>query len=255
MNMYEAIFVRKSVKKFVMEELEQTILDQIRQFAEELPLVNADAPVEFAIVDQIAGEKINTRLSGTIAPYYFIAACDNDKSQMLNTGFLMEQITLYIASRGLGTSTLNHVHLKTASIPEITKDIALVIGFGRTNEVTLRDRRKLHRIPEKEMVLYKTDVNNDVKLMVKAARLAPSYWNTQPWRLVVYENRIHVFAKRNMIITELLNEKKYLDVGVMVANMLLVAEELWIDVSIEKSENISNKYIKNNEYIFTIIVK
>ena len=255
MNMYEAIFVRKSVKKFVMEELEQTLLDQIVQFANDLPLVMDHAEVEFSIVNHMENEKMNSKLLAVKAPYYFIVACDNEPDQLLNAGFLMEQITLYIASRGLGTGLVTHVHIKAEKVPGLKKEPVLALAFGRTKEIMYRDSRKLHRLPEKEIAVYKTDVNTDVKLMVKAARLAPSYLNSQPWRLVVYDNRIHVFSKKNMLVSDLINEKKLLDVGVMIANMLLVAEELWIDVQVEKVENISNKYFKNNEYIFSVIVK
>ena len=255
MNMYEAIFVRKSVKKFVMEELEQTLLDQIVQFANDLPLVMDHAEVEFSIVNHMENEKMNSKLLAVKAPYYFIVACDNEPDQLLNAGFLMEQITLYIASRGLGTGLVTHVHIKAEKVPGLKKEPVLALAFGRTKEIMYRDSRKLHRLPEKEIAVYKTDVNTDVKLMVKAARLAPSYLNSQPWRLVVYDNRIHVFSKKNMLVSDLINEKKLLDVGVMIANMLLVAEELWIDVQVEKVENISNKSFKNNEYIFSVIVK
>lgn len=255
MNMYEAIFVRKSVKKFVMEELEQSILDQILQFAKELPLVLDHADVEFVIMNNVDSQSANSKLLTIKAPYYFVVACGNEPEELLNAGFLMEQITLYIASRGLGTGLLSHVRFLAEKVEGLEKNPVLVLAFGQTKEIMYRDSRKIHRLPEKEVVLYKTDVKTDVKLMVKAARLAPSYLNTQPWRLVVYDNRIHVFSKKNGLITDFINEKKYLDVGVMVANMLLVAEELWIDVQVEKLENISNKLFKNNDYIFSVIVK
>lgn len=255
MNMYEAIFVRKSVKKFVMEELEQTLLDQILQFAKDLPLVMEDADVEFSVVNFMENDNSNRKLLTGKAPYYFYIACDNIPEQLINAGFLMEQMTLYIASRGLGTGIVTHVHLKSEKIQGLEKEPVLALAFGKTKDIMYRDSRKLNRLPEKEVVVYKTDVNTDVKLMVKAARLAPSYLNSQPWRLVVYDNRIHVFSKKNVFLTDLMNDKKLLDVGVMVANMLLVAEELWIDVQVEKLENISNKFFKNNEYIFSVIVK
>lgn len=255
MNMYEAIFVRKSVKKFINEELNHTLIEQIQQFADELPLIMENAEIEYKIVDNINSEIKNTKLLSIKAPYYFVVACDNKPEQLLNAGFLMEQMSLFLSSRGIGTGLLSHVRIKAAKVDGLEKNPVLVLAFGNTKEIMYHDSRKLHRLPENEVVVYKTDVKADVKLMVRAARLAPSYMNSQPWRLVVYENRIHVFCKKNVVINELLQEKKYLDVGVMIANLLLVAEELWIDVQIEKVENISNKLFKNNDYIFTVNVK
>ena len=255
MNMYEAIFVRKSVKKFLMEELEQPLLEQIVQFARELPLLMENAEIEFTVLENVNNEIKNPKLLTVKAPYYFVVACENKPDQLLNAGFLMEQMILFIASRGIGTGVLSHVRAKAAKIDGIEKNPVLILAFGDTKEIMYHDSRKVHRLPENEVVVYKTDVKADVKLMVKAARLAPSYLNSQPWRLVVYDNRIHVFCKKNVLINELMQEKKYLDVGVMIANLLLVAEELWIDVQIEKLSNISAKLFKNNDYIFSVIVK
>lgn len=255
MNMYEAIFIRKSVKKFVMEELDSKLLEQIEQFATELPLAMENANVEFKIFSNLHEEKQISKILSVKSPYYFVVGCDHEYDQLINAGFLMEQITLYLASRGLGSTWLTHTHLKADNLDGFEKDPILVIAFGKANQIMFRNHRRVHRLPENEIALYKEDVNADVKLMVKAARLAPSYLNTQPWRLVVYENRIHIFCKKNIFGQEVLQDKKLIDVGVMIANMMLVAEELWIDVKIEKVENISNKYFKNNIYVFSVIVR
>jgi len=39
MNLYEAIFVRKSVRKYKIQEIDQAKLDGILHFAESLPML------------------------------------------------------------------------------------------------------------------------------------------------------------------------------------------------------------------------
>lgn len=255
MNMYEAIFVKKPVKKFVMEEIDEKIIGKIAKFAEDLPLIFEDTKIEFHIIYDVAETKVSAKHPFPKAPYYLVVACEREKKQMLNAGFFMEQMGLYIASIGLATGNLNHMKLKMNLEEEFEHEPILMLPFGKTNEICFRDGRKIKRLPENEIVLYKTNVNADVKHMVKAARLTPSFMNTQPWRLVVYENRIHVFCKKNIFHQFETSERKLLDIGAMAANMLLVAEEMWIDVQVEEVENISNKYFKNNDYMFSILVK
>lgn len=255
MNMYEAIFVRRSVKKFIMEEIEQTLLDQIQQFANELPLLMKQANVEFLIVKQMEHENMNKKLFSVKAPYYFVVACDYGIDQWLNAGYLVEQLSLYLTARGIATGALMYMQMREEGIQGLEKLPMLALPFGFAKDFRVHEHNKFHRLPEKETVLYKTEVSPEVKLMIKAARLAPSHMNSQPWRLVVYENRIHVFCRKSVLGSDAIHPRKILDIGVMVANMLLVAEELWIDVSIERVENITNKLFKNNEYIVSVIVK
>ena len=253
--MYEAIFVRKSVKKFIMEEIEKTTLDQIEKFANELPHLIEDTSIEFEIVNHLNYGKHVGKIFSIKAPYYFIIGSDDSEESLLEAGYLMEQMMLYMTSRGLGTCYLTHVERTVDEIHQLKKKPILGIGFGKTQENMYRDSRKSHRLPEKEIALYKSEVSSDIKLMIKAARVAPSYMNSQPWRMVVYDNRIHIFARKNVFIGDVKPERKWPDIGIMTANILLVAEELWIDVSVERVENISNKYFKNNDYIFSVIIK
>jgi hypothetical protein len=45
-----------------------------------------------------------------------------------------------------------------------------------------------------------------------------------------------------------------IDMGIMMANLLLAAEELWVEVTLSKSSSIKNKPLPNNEYVCTVII-
>jgi hypothetical protein len=47
---------------------------------------------------------------------------------------------------------------------------------------------------------------------------------------------------------------KMIDMGIMMANLLLAAEELWVDVSLTKSDKLKTKLLQNNEYVCTIAI-
>jgi hypothetical protein len=44
------------------------------------------------------------------------------------------------------------------------------------------------------------------------------------------------------------------DIGIMLANLLLTAEELWIDVSLTKLDTVKSKPLQNNEYVISILI-
>jgi hypothetical protein len=42
--------------------------------------------------------------------------------------------------------------------------------------------------------------------------------------------------------------------GIMLANLLLAAEELWVDISLSKSDALKSKPLQNNDYVCTISI-
>ena len=89
--------------------------------------------------------------------------------------------------------------------------------------------------------------------MLEAARLSPSSMNSQPWRFVVYDNRIHIFSKKHSV--EKLRKWDEVNFGIMFANMMVAAEELWLDVDLIRLGDISQKNFSNNQYVLSAILK
>ena len=89
--------------------------------------------------------------------------------------------------------------------------------------------------------------------MLEAARLSPSSMNSQPWRFVVYDNRILIFSKKHSV--EKLRKWDEVNFGIMFANMMVAAEELWLDVDLIRLGDISQKNFSNNQYVLSAILK
>ena len=70
---------------------------------------------------------------------------------------------------------------------------------------------------------------------------------------VVYDNRIHIFSKKRG--SDELNRLEELNFGIMFANMMVVAEELWLDVDLIRLDNISQKSFPNNNSVLSAILK
>ena len=204
MNLYEAIFARKSVRKYQMNPLREEFMQRLHFFLDHLQPLHPEIGVDFLIVDNTqkeTGVKGKFRIS---APYYLLLSSELKKGYLENAGYLMQQIT------------------------------------------------KAKRLEEKQVVVYKEEAPENICKIVKAARWSPSAYNEQPWRLVVYQNRIHVFCKKGFFKEQILSDMKRIDIGCMLANVTQAAEELWLSTTIVKMENIEEKKFKNNEYILSI---
>ena len=72
---------------------------------------------------------------------------------------------------------------------------------------------------------------------------------------MVYDNRIHIFTKKHQVerfARYTLEEQNF---GGMLANILIAAEEFWMDVDLIRLDNISQKNFPNNQYVLSAIVR
>jgi nitroreductase len=254
MNMFDAIFSRRTIHHFLQEKLEWDVIDGILNFADSLPMLTKWISVEFKLVSNIE-KKQGFHGPFTIkAPYYICISSEEKEDYLINAGYLMQQLNLYITSKGLGTCFVAALSPGYSLKSAMKYKYVTALAFGKTSETLYRNSLEAKRLPEKDTVIYKEEVTPDIRQILTAARLAPSLYNSQPWRFVVYKNRIHIFTKKNYILSPMLDFSKMIDMGVMMANFLLAAEELWVDVSLSKSSSIQSRQFHNNEYVCTVTI-
>lgn len=252
MNLYEAIFVRKSIRKYKMDPLEQNKLDEIMTFAKSLPMLFEEIQVDYKIVSNTEANQLFNGAFVVKAPYYFILTSQHVPGYEINAGYLIHQVSLYMTSKGIGSCYIGSAKPKKAAIEGMQYDYVITLAFGQGEHEIYRSSEKAKRLPLEDIAVYKTEVNKNIKTLVQAARLAPSSMNSQPWRFVVYDNRIHIFSKKNVFLSGVFHEVKLIDIGICLAHFLVTAEELWIDVKPVKLDNISNISFKKNDYVISL---
>lgn len=252
MNLYEAIFVRKTIRKYKMDKLNQGLLDNVFHFIDSLSSLFPDITVEYKLIEYTELKKYFTGAVTVKAPYYLSIYSKKDDGYQMNAGYLMQQISLYLTAKGIGSCYLGTLKAKKIPVEEPGFEYVITLGFGDAENEVYRTWEKAKRLPMDDIAIYKSEVNKSVKAMIQAARLAPSSMNSQPWRLVVYDNRIHVFCKKNIFLTGVLKEMKLIDIGMCLAHLLVTAEELWVDVKPVKLDNISSQAFKKNDYVISI---
>ena len=253
MNMFESIFFEKSTGSFIQEKLEWEVLSDILQFANTLTPLISDIPIEYKLVSNVEKKQGFTGPFSIKAPYYLCLSSKEETDYLTNAGYLMQQINLYLMSKGLGTCYLGTNHPGKSLKATMKYKFVIALAFGKTT-----DNTSLHPVtkvlPENDIIVYKEKVNSDVKKVLQAARMAPSHYNSQPWRFVVYKNKIHVFAKKSLLLASILDHDKMIDIGIMMANLSTAAEELWVEYTIAKSDHLQKRSFQNNEYLFTLLI-
>lgn len=253
MNTFDAIFSRRAIRHYENEKLDWEIIADILQYADSLPMLIEGIAVEYKLVSNIESKQGFHGPFNVKAPYYLCLSSEEKDDYLLNAGYLMQQVSLYMISKGLGTCFMI-AHPGKGLIATMKYKYVVAIAFGRTSSPLYRNSSEAKRLPESELIVYKENVTPDIKQVLAAARLAPSAFNNQPWRFVVYKNRIHIFSKKNPIIAKALDYNKMIDMGIMLANLLTAAEELWLEVSLSKSESLQNKQFQKTEYLCTVSI-
>lgn len=253
MNLYESIYVRKSVRHYKTEELSQKTIEELKNFIDHLEPLFPEIKIKIEILDNISKKE---RLKGLFvpnAPYYLAFYSEEKEKHDLNAGYILEQISLYLTSKGIGSCFLG----MTKTPKNIEEELHFVIGmaFGMPKGEVIRHDYEANRLTMDELCVFKEKPKAWVNEILEAARLAPSSLNSQPWRFVVYENRIHVFSKKPPSTGKSRGKFNEFNFGVMLANISIAAEEIWVDLDLIKLNNITHKTIPNNQYMISILIK
>lgn len=255
MNLYDAIYQGIQTTHFLAEELPWELVSDILNYANNLEGLIPDAQVEFKLINNtILDEKFHGLFS-LYAPYYLLIAAKESTDYLLNVGYLMQQMRLYLNTKWLGTSYVyvrapKHFITSSMKYPYI-----MTIAFGKPDTaVYQKTNTDIKRLPEDATVVYKEKVSLPVRKVVNAALMAPSIMKTQPWRLVAYQNRIHIFTKKNILLNSILNKNKQIDMGMLLANLYIAADEQWLEVSMKFSELIQGQKRKSTDYLTTVMI-
>ncbi len=256
MNLYEAIFTRKTVKKFRADEIPAEELEKIHDHLRELPELVGNIRTEVRILKDDGKVFRNIPLQGVRAPYYLIFYSEEKQRHQRNIGYMMEHMVLYLCTLGYGTRFLDSDMLRKEKRQLGSEKKAVgVVGFGESRDSYLRKHGDARRLALEELCVFKEIPRQWVRQLLEAARLAPSVGNAQPWRFVVYDNRIHIFTKKHQVERFARYTKEEQNFGGMLAHILIAAEEFWIDVDLIRLENISQKSFPNNQYVISAVIR
>ena len=260
MNLYEAIYNRKSVRKYTSERVPEAVLEKIKAFAGKAAALNDQLRVEVQIIDCTRKKPDLKGLWKVEAPYYLLFYSEQGKGYERNAGYMLEQIVLYMAAKGIGSCYLGGSRMGVPLMDGMRR--VMVVAFGYPEGKLFRESSLAKRLPLNELCVFKEEAGETMKTVLKAARLAPSAFNSQPWRFIVYTDRIYVFAKKDSGVLQGFRSlvpaaglMRDFSVGVMLSHIMLAAEELWLELETATEEQFAAKSYKNGVYVATLAIR
>lgn len=238
-QLYEAIFQRKSVRQFDMATLPAETLARLEEYAGSVqPL---DATIPYAFIYLSAGEVRN--LLPVKAPHYICLYSEKKANYLLNAGFVLQQIDLYLSANNLASCWLGAAR-PTKEVPKLKNGLEYVImlAFGNSGE-------PLHRTNTSEFMrknLSEISSAAGAEEILEPVRLAPSATNSQPWYFSGDADHLIVSRRKlNLLRAAVYGKLNQIDIGIALLHLGLSLDQQGKAVSYDfapEEEAVPNGY-------------
>ena len=206
-SLYEYIFKRKSVRKYKETPLSKEQLSQLEEQIESLKPLYPRIKTSCEIVDHIKSTMLIK------APHYLLFSSENMDGRLENAGFMLQQMTLYFTSIGLGSCWYGMgkpIEKQQSEMPFV-----IAMSFGYPEEALYRELSEFNRKSLKE-------ISDSSDPILDAVRLAPSAMNSQNWFFICEKGMIHVYQKKlNPLKAFMLERMNSIDIGIAVCNLYM----------------------------------
>lgn len=253
MTSYEAVFSRCSVRKYKMELIPSEFFKQMNKFLEGLQPLYPEIGWKFILFNAMDHEGTTKGVFRIKAPYYLVCYTTDGKNAYRQAGYLTEQVVLYLTARGIGTCYQGGAKAVIDDEPEGMSQ-RIVVAFGYPERQLCREPEAAKRLSLEDICIFKEEPTAEMSTLLTAARFAPSAFNGQPWRFVVYRNRMHVFVRENTLSRiAITHEMRDIDMGIALYHLALAAEELWLDANLIYQEQLAERSIRGNAYVMSLM--
>ena len=207
----EAIFKRKSIRKFESKSISNEQMELIARKVKELTPLYPNIEYNIDITKKTKG------MFNVKAPHYLVFGSEEKEGHLENIGFIGQQMDLFLSSIGIGSCWLGGS--KPVFDDEINLPYVICMAFGDSDEPLYRDATDFKR---KSLV----DISIGEDTRIEAARVAPSGINAQNWYFVAKDGLIHCYRKKpNLLSGVMLNKMSYIDMGIAICHIAKVSDE------------------------------
>lgn len=242
-QLYNAVFHRKSVKKYTQQSLTAETVNEVKLQLEKLLPLFPKCKIAFRVLDsgQVKGRV-------TTGAHYIAAYAEHGLESYTNVGFMLQQMDLWLSSKEIGSWW----HGLIQPTPEFeTVDgfpFAFMLTFGNADEAV--HRRGSAEYSRKDISQI-TDAHELVDLL-EPVRLAPSGRNAQTWYITGDKSKLYYYkAGGNAVINKLFPDVHYLDGGIGLLHLWLSAKAKGYAVEMTRDKNQASLAGKR-EYICSV---
>lgn len=227
-DQYRALFRRKSVRSYDPSTLTPETLQEIEDELDKLIPLYPDIETEFRVVP---GDQIKTRMMKR-SPHYLLAFSEKKEGHRVNVGFMLQQMDLYLSSRGIGTCWQGIPQPKKEALATSSLDYQILLTMGKPQEALHREVQEFKRKSLTEI----TDIPG-VEDLLEPVRLAPSSTNSQPWYITGTPELMHFYCRQPGRLKSLLVGRfNEFDMGIALYHLKLAAEHSGKKVEFLKDE-------------------
>lgn len=125
-----------------------------------------------------------------------------------------------------------------------------MVAFGYADEECFREPIEASRHTQQDICTFKDTPNANIDKLIEAVRMAPSSFNSQPWRMLVYKDSLHLFMKKARL--SVISHYNRINIGIARANIDMTLDSQWIDVVSKQIQSFKDKKYNNLEYVISI---
>ncbi|NTW71479.1 MAG: nitroreductase [Eubacteriaceae bacterium] len=244
-NLYEAIYKRKSVRRYDLEPLNLSLLEEISSYMQSIPPFFPEIKTEMRIFEQ-ADVRILLPIK---APHFLLFYSENKDGYLMNAGYMLEQLDLYLSSRGIGSCYLGMAQPKKNAKKSSSLECVMILAFGIPVEPA--HRSSLSEFKRKSLPQI-TDIQDNGPLL-EAVRLSPSATNSQPWFFTGNPYILHAYCiKLNLIKAAAYEKMNKIDMGIAICHLELAARHLGKTVTYSFEGNAKNLAPEGYYYVISI---
>jgi nitroreductase len=245
-QLYETIFRRKSIRKYDMTPLATGAIEALQRFTTTVKPLDEEIKIVFSY---LSTNDVKNLLP-IKAPHYICLYSEKKGNYLMNAGFILQQIDLYLSANDLGSCWLGMAK-PSKQVPELKDGLEFVImvAFGNSNE--LIHRTNVSEFNRKSLSSISSITDGDE--LLEPARLAPSASNTQTWYFSGNADKITISREKlNLIRAQIYGKMNQIDMGIALAHIWLSCEHLGKSMELEfEKVVVPNGY----EFMATAIIR
>nr|WP_317331792.1 nitroreductase family protein [uncultured Romboutsia sp.] len=271
MELYDAIFYRKSTRKYFNKKVKDDLLEEVKNACSQINYLNKELDIKAHVVERghlvhfLMGKDCKVK-----APHYIIVTSNKGNDYLQNIGFAIEEVVLKLTTLGIATCWLD-CNIKREDILEF---VELSDSDEEQNDIIIESEEKYEEsekanleqpysiiafgYPEDNEKLFRTNKDVDRKSMnhicrkldkslekiVEALRWAPSMKNSQPWILYNNSNMVHLYEEKQKKNLKYTNK---ISMGIALRHFDIACNKFGLEVDYSKID--AKKRIAKEYYI------
>ena len=194
MELYDAIFYRKSIRKYSNKRVKDSLLEEVKNVCSQITYLNKELNIKAHVIDRghlvriLMGKNCKVK-----APHYIIVTC------WLECNIKREDILEFVELPDLNEEQNDTIVESEEKEEELEKEnleqpySIIAFGYPEENEGLFRtnknvDRKRVNHICKK--------LDKNLEKIIEPLRWAPSMKNSQPWILYNNLNMIHLYEEK-----------------------------------------------------------